>query len=90
MVTLHGVSKSYFEGQRVLDQVSMDLKQGDFLYLVGGSGAGKSTLLRLLATEEPPSSPTGSARCRTAKGHCGAASQLISIPPLTCNVSPVM
>lgn len=33
----------------------MELKKGDFLYVVGGSGAGKSSLLRLLATEEAPS-----------------------------------
>lgn len=33
----------------------MDIKKGDFLYVVGGSGAGKSSLLRMLATEELPS-----------------------------------
>ena len=34
----------------------LDLKKGEFLYVVGGSGAGKSSLLRLLATEEAPTS----------------------------------
>jgi cell division transport system ATP-binding protein len=61
---LDGVSKWYLDiseagprpDGRVLDRVSLDLKLGDFLYVVGGSGAGKSSLLRLLATEETPSS----------------------------------
>lgn len=58
MVTLTGVSKWYFGDTKVLDQVSLDLKRGDFVYVVGGSGAGKSSLLRMLATEEPPSAGT--------------------------------
>lgn len=56
MVVLTDVSKSYLNQGRVLDHVSLELKKGDFLYVVGGSGAGKSTLLRILATEELPSS----------------------------------
>lgn len=58
MVVLSGVSKWYFGQTRVLDQVNLELKKGDFLYVVGGSGAGKSSLLRLLATEEEPSMGT--------------------------------
>lgn len=56
MVRLTRVSKSYFGQPRVLDQISLELKKGEFLYMVGGSGAGKSSLLRILATEETPSS----------------------------------
>lgn len=55
MVQLSGVSKWYHGQTRVLDHVNLELKRGDFLYVVGGSGAGKSSLLRLLATEELPS-----------------------------------
>lgn len=58
MVTLTEVSKSYLNQDRILDHVSLELKKGDFLYVVGGSGAGKSTLLRILATEELPSMGT--------------------------------
>lgn len=54
MVSLTQLSKSYFGQARVLDQVHLEMKRGDFLYLVGGSGAGKSSLLRILATEEAP------------------------------------
>lgn len=55
MIRLSGVSKGYFGQSRVLEQVNLEVKRGEFLYLLGGSGAGKSTLLRLIATEEAPS-----------------------------------
>ncbi len=56
MISLQGVSKWYQGQTKVLDHVQLELKKGDFLYVIGGSGAGKSTLLSLLATEELPSS----------------------------------
>src|SRR3954447_23572994 len=55
MVSLNNITKSYFGDTKVLDQINLELKKGDFLYVVGGTGAGKSSLLRLLATEEAPS-----------------------------------
>lgn len=58
MVSLSQVSKTYFGQSKVLDQIQLEMKKGDFLYLVGGSGAGKSSLLRILATEEPQSEGT--------------------------------
>lgn len=54
MVHLKGVSKGYMGQTHVLESIDLDLKKGDFLYVIGGSGAGKSTLLRMLATEEMP------------------------------------
>src|SRR5690348_2887085 len=58
MVSLSGVTKSYPNQAKVLDQINLELRKGDFLYVVGGSGAGKSSLLRLLATEEAPTTGT--------------------------------
>lgn len=57
MLALHHVSKWYGPDvqAKVLDQVDLSLKAGDFLYIVGGTGAGKSTLLRMLASLELPS-----------------------------------
>ena len=54
VVTLKSVSKSYFGQLQVLDRLELELKKGDFLYVLGGTGAGKSSFLRLLATEELP------------------------------------
>lgn len=58
VIRLTGVTKTYTTGNRVLEQVNLDIKKGDFVYVVGGSGAGKTTLLKLLSTEEAPT--TGS------------------------------
>jgi NitT/TauT family transport system ATP-binding protein len=51
------VSKSFGHGrqaQLVLDDISFEIKGGDFLALVGSSGSGKSTVMRLIAGLERP------------------------------------
>ena len=54
---LTGVAKSF--GQtRVLEQVDLDVTDGEFIVLVGPSGCGKSTLLRCIAGLEIPSEGT--------------------------------
>lgn len=45
---LRQISKS-FAGTKVLDDVSLELNQGELLVLLGSSGCGKSTLLRIIA-----------------------------------------
>ena len=49
------ISKS-FDGNRVLDSVSLDLDKVHTLVLIGPSGGGKSTLLRIIAGLEHPDS----------------------------------
>lgn len=58
MIQLHQVSKIYPGNSKVLDHINLQVKKGEFLYLVGGSGAGKSTFLKIVATEESPSTGT--------------------------------
>jgi len=47
-VRFEQVSFSYIEGERVIDNISFDLKQGKTLAIVGETGSGKSTLVNLL------------------------------------------
>jgi cell division transport system ATP-binding protein len=56
MVQFREVTKTYPNGSQGLFGVSLDVKQGDFLFITGPSGAGKTTLLKLLYGAERPSS----------------------------------
>ena len=53
MITIKNVNKTY-NNLTALHNVSLDIKQGEFIALVGMSGGGKSTLLRLIAGLEQP------------------------------------
>lgn len=48
-VTLAGLKKSYDGKKNVIEQVDLQLQQGEFFVLVGPSGCGKSTILRMIA-----------------------------------------
>ena len=55
MISLRNVSLVYQNGVRALDNVTLEIGKGDFVFLVGHSGTGKSSLLRLLYREQLPS-----------------------------------
>lgn len=58
MITLSHVSKCYTEGIPALNDINIDIEEGEFVFVVGNSGSGKSTFLKLLTKELEPSEGT--------------------------------
>jgi len=58
MITLDKVSKAFSTGVYGLNDISLSIDKGEFVFLVGSTGSGKTTLLRLLIRDTLPS--TGS------------------------------
>ena len=54
MIKLEHVSKSYSEGIPELNDISLNIEEGEFVFIVGNSGSGKSTLIKLLLKELEP------------------------------------
>ena len=54
MIRFEGISKTYKNGVRALEEVDFEVKDGEFVFLIGPSGAGKTTLFKILYGEERP------------------------------------
>ncbi len=56
VIKFENVSKKYSTSIAALEDINLEVKGGEFVFLVGPSGAGKSTLLKLLSKELTPTS----------------------------------
>ena len=54
MINFYNVTKHYPNGVKALNDITLTIHKGDFVFLVGPSGAGKSSLIKIIFREELP------------------------------------
>jgi NitT/TauT family transport system ATP-binding protein len=66
-VSIHKVSKQFKGGTTALENIDLEIEQGEFVSLIGPSGCGKSTLLRIIGDLIEPSSGQLTVNGKTAR-----------------------
>ena len=66
MLVLDRVGKTYPNGVRALDGISLAVAPGEILVVIGGSGCGKSTMLRTISGLDPPTQGRVVLECPTS------------------------
>ena len=68
IINIKNLTKTYDKGRtKALDDISLNIKEGSFVSIMGSSGSGKSTLLNMIGVLDTPD-----------KGYIGIAGQDIS------------
>ncbi|MDQ8045683.1 MAG: cell division ATP-binding protein FtsE, partial [Patulibacter sp.] len=58
VIELRSVTKHYPDGTIGLEDATLNIRRGEFVFLVGSTGSGKSTIMRLLGKQDEPTSGT--------------------------------
>ena len=58
MIQFNDVVKTYVQGNNALNGVTMQIEDGEFVFLIGPSGSGKSTIIKLITGELKPTAGT--------------------------------
>lgn len=58
MIYFNNVSKIYSKDSKALEEITLTVKSGEFVSIVGHSGAGKTTLVKMILADEHPSEGT--------------------------------
>jgi ABC-2 type transport system ATP-binding protein len=88
ILSIEGLSKVYEGGFRALDDVSLDIRDGEILGLLGPNGAGKTTLIGAVCGLVQPTSGTVTVAGHDAARDYRAARDLIGLVPQEVNLEP--
>lgn len=58
LIQIRNVKKTYKTGVTAIQDISLDIQKGEFVFVIGSTGCGKSTLIKMLYREEKPTSGT--------------------------------
>lgn len=58
LIQVRNVKKTYKTGVTAIQDISLDITKGQFVFVIGSTGCGKSTLIKMLYREEKPTSGT--------------------------------
>ena len=88
MLSINGLSKRYNDGQVALENVSLDVKEGEILALLGPNGAGKTTLISAVCGLVVPSEGQINVGGFDTKSNYRSARSLIGLVPQEISLEP--
>ncbi|SMX35202.1 ABC transporter ATP-binding protein [Actibacterium lipolyticum] len=88
IISVSNLNKSYASGTVALDDVSLDIEQGEILALLGPNGAGKTTLISTICGLVTPTSGTVTVGGHDIATEFRAARSLIGLVPQEITIEP--
>lgn len=88
IISIKNLSKSYDSGTKALDNINLDIEQGEILALLGPNGAGKTTLISTICGLVRPTSGTVTVGGHDIVTDYRAARQLIGLVPQEITIEP--
>ena len=88
IISIQDLSKVYADGQKALDRVSLDIREGEILALLGPNGAGKTTLISAVCGLVEPTGGRATVAGHDLRTGFRAARQLIGLVPQEVTIEP--
>ena len=88
IISVRNLSKTYGAGTKALDDVSLDIEEGEILALLGPNGAGKTTLISTICGLVNPTSGKITVGGHDISGDYRAARDLIGLVPQEVTIEP--
>ena len=88
IISIQDLSKVYADGQKALDRVSLDIREGEILALLGPNGAGKTTLISAVCGLVEPTGGRVTVAGHDLRTGFRAARRLVGLVPQEVTIEP--